>query len=275
MDHDKETFRSVLLSVAQRFVWSLLTRDIVRCSPAGVDRFCFLLESGDISMRVDSYMAVDLDLIRNCDSLTNLPDNVHLKIANQASLANIPAKTQLFDCGNACSSLPLVLTGSIRVFTKSPSGREISLYRVNRSELCIITLSCLLGSDTYPATGVTDEDVTAIVLPRFLFHELMGDQPEFRTMIFHLFATRLTGFMQLIDEITFRKLDQRLANFLLQHGPLINESHQEIADELGSVREVVSRLLKQFEEKNWIKIARKQIEVVDRDALGDYAAGSG
>jgi CRP/FNR family transcriptional regulator len=226
-------------------------------------------------MNAGIYMTVDIDVIRNCESLTNLPDDVQKNISDQASLATIPAKTQLFDCGNACSSLPLVLTGSIRVFTKSPSGREISLYRVNKDQLCIITLSCLLGSDPYPATGVTDENVTAIVLPRFLFHELIGNQPEFRTMIFHLFATRLTGFMQLIDEISFRKLDQRLANFLLQHGPRINESHQEIADELGSVREVVSRLLKQFEEKNWIRVARKQIEVVDRNALGDYAAGSG
>ena len=255
-------------------MWALATGVLI-FSPRMRAYFYFLVKSCHISMRPVGNMAVDLDLVRDCESLTNLPDDVHRKIGNQASLANIPAKTQLFDCGNACSALPLVLTGSIRVFTKSPSGREISLYRVNRSELCIITLSCLLGSDTYPATGVTDEDVTAIVLPRFLFHELMSDQPEFRTMIFHLFATRLTGFMQLVDEITFRKLDHRLANFLLQHGPLINESHQEIADELGSVREVVSRLLKQFEEKNWIKIARKQIEVVDREALGDYVAGSG
>jgi CRP/FNR family transcriptional regulator len=81
--------------------------------------------------------------------------------------------------------------------------------------------------------------------------------------------------MQLVDEITFHKLDQRLAGFLAQHGPEVNESHQQIADELGSVREVVSRLLKQFEERNWIRISRKQIEVVERQALEDYANDAG
>ena len=220
-------------------------------------------------------MSVDLNLVKSCDSLKDLPGDVQKEIAEQAALAEVPAKTALFDCGDSCQALALVLSGSVRVFTRSPSGREISLYRVNKSELCIITLSCLLGDDVYPAAGMTDEDVTAIVLPAFLFRKLVEEQRGFRTVVFHLFAQRLTGFMQLVDEITFHKLDQRLAGFLVQHGPEVNESHQEIADELGSVREVVSRLLKQFEERNWIRISRKQIKIVERQALEDYAADAG
>ena len=77
--------------------------------------------------------------------------------------------------------------------------------------------------------------------------------------------------MQLVDEITFKKLDQRLAAFLLQHGPIIEESHQEIADELGSVREIISRLLKQFEENNWVKLSRKRVEITNHETLNDLS----
>ena len=220
-------------------------------------------------------MSVDLDLVKSCDSLKDLPGDVQMEISDGAALARIPAKTALFDCGDSCKALAVVLSGSVRVFTRSPSGREISLYRVNKSQLCIITLSCLLGDDTYPAAGMTDEDVTAIVLPAPMFRKLVEEQRDFRKAVFHLFAQRLTGFMQLVDEITFHKLDQRLAGFLAQHGPEVNESHQEIADELGSVREVVSRILKQFEERGWIRISRKQIEILDRQALQGYATDAG
>lgn len=215
-------------------------------------------------------MPVDLGLVQNCASLTGLPAQVHNEIAVQASLVSIPANTLLFDCGSSCGALPLVLSGSIRVFKQSESGREISLYRVNENQLCIITLSCFLGGDSYPASGVTDEDVTAITLPRPLFLQLIERQKSFREIAFHLFAERLAGLMQLIDEVTFHKLDQRLAVLLLQHGPQINESHQQIADELGSVREIVSRLLKQFEGKGWIRLARKHIEIIDTDALQSF-----
>jgi CRP/FNR family transcriptional regulator len=220
-------------------------------------------------------MRVDLELLEQCDPLKSLSVGTRRLIAEQAVLAEVPAKTPLFDCGDVCNSLALVLSGSVRVFTRSPSGREVSLYRVNRNELCILTLSCLLGGDVYPAAGVTDDDVTAIVLPASLFHRLVDEQRNFRTAVFHLFAHRLAGFMQLIDEITFRRLDRRLAAYLVQRVPEIDESHQRIADELGSVREVVSRLLKQFEERGWIGISRKKIEVIDAGALRAYAAEDG
>ncbi|MCB1772646.1 MAG: Crp/Fnr family transcriptional regulator [Gammaproteobacteria bacterium] len=220
-------------------------------------------------------MSVDIDLLQRCDSLGDLPIDARQLITENAVLARVPGKTALFDCGDTCNSLALVVSGSVRVFTRSPAGREISLYRVNRDELCILTLSCLLGGDVYPAAGVTEDDVVAIVLPAPLFHRLVDEQRSFRTAVFHLFAQRLAGFMQLIDEITFRKLDRRLAAYLAQRAPELDESHQQIADELGSVREVVSRLLKQFEDRRWISISRRKIEVVDLETLKVYAADDG
>jgi len=216
-------------------------------------------------------MPINLELIKNASSINDLPDNVLLEISRQASYLCVKSGTTLFDCGNSCELLPLVLSGSIRVFKRSETGREISLYRVNKDQLCIITLSCLLGGDVYPATGITENDITAITLPRALFLNLIANQPKFREKAFHLYAERLSGLMQLIDEITFHKLDQRLASFLVQNGPIIEESHQQIADELGSVREIISRLLKQFEEHNWVILARKKIEVTNPDGLKDFS----
>ena len=119
-------------------------------------------------------MPINIDLIQNISSLNALPLDVLSKISNQANHVSIKAGTILFDYGSSCEMLPLVLSGSIRVFKRSGTSREISLYRVNKDELCIITLSCLLGGDTYPATGITDTEIRAITIPRPLFLELIS-----------------------------------------------------------------------------------------------------
>jgi len=211
-------------------------------------------------------------LIPQCPILTGLAQAMAESAARQAIPMTAPAGTQLFDTGNACQALPLVLSGSIRVFKRADSGREISLYRVNPGELCIVTVSCLLGGDAYPATGVAETDITALALPRPLFLELTETHPPFRQAVFHLFGERLAGLMQLVEEVTFRKLDQRLAALLAGHAPLILGSHQQIADELGSVREIVSRLLKQFEDQGWIRLGRERVDILDADALHTFSA---
>ena len=212
-------------------------------------------------------------LIEQCPTLASLPAAELDAVAGQAIAMAAPAGTLLFDTGLACQALPLVISGSIRVFKRAETGREISLYRVRRGELCIVTVSCLLGGEAYPATGVAETEVTAIALPRPLFLRLTETHPPFRQAVFHLFAERLSGLMQLVEEISFRKLDQRLATLLAARAPLILGSHQQLADELGSVREIVSRLLKQFEDQGWLSLGRERVEVLDPAALLAYAAG--
>jgi CRP/FNR family transcriptional regulator len=212
-------------------------------------------------------------LIAQCPTLSGLPEAELKLVASQAIAMTVPAGTLLFDTGHACQALPLVLSGSIRVFKRAESGREISLYRVRQGELCIVTVSCLLGSDAYPATGVAETEVSAIALPRALFLHLTETHPPFRQAVFHLFAERLSGLMQLVEEVSFRKLDQRLAALLAARAPTLQGSHQQLADELGSVREIVSRLLKQFEDLGWLSLGRERIEVRNQDALLNYASG--
>jgi len=216
-------------------------------------------------------MPVTARLMPDCAMLADLPPSLAEVVMREAIPMTVPAGTLLFDAGNACQALPLIISGSIRVFKRAENGREISLYRVNPGELCIVTVSCLLGGDSYPATGVSETEVTALALPRPLFLALTESLPSFRQAVFHLFGERITGLMQLVEEIAFRKLDQRLAGLLAARAPLLRGSHQQLADELGSVREIVSRLLKQFEDQGWIRLGREKIEVLDADALGDFS----
>lgn len=196
-------------------------------------------------------------------ALAHLPAPLAEEVERQALPIRAPAGTVLFDAGLACQALPLVLSGNIRVSKRAENGREIRLYGVNPGELCIVTVSCLLGASAYPATGIAESEVSALALPRPLFMRLTAEHPPFRDVVFGLFAERLTGLMTLVEEVTFHKLDQRLAAWLAGRGPTILASHQAIAQELGSVREIVSRLLKQFEEQNYVRLGRERIEVLD------------
>lgn len=205
--------------------------------------------------------------------LSALPARLAGEVERQAIQVSAPAGTLLFDAGMACQALPLVLDGRIKVSKRSESGREIRLYSVHPGELCIVTVSCLLGGEPYPATGVAETAVTALALPRPLIMRLVAEHGPFREMAFRLFAERLTGLMQLVEEVTFRKLDQRLAAWLLARGPLVMVSHQVVADELGSVREIVSRLLKQFEEEGSVRLGRERIEVLQPAILQRRVAG--
>jgi CRP/FNR family transcriptional regulator len=218
-------------------------------------------------------MSIDRATAQACTLISGLPGPLIEAVCDRSQLMRFEPNQQLFDCGSVCAMLPLVLNGSIRVFKRSESGREISLYRVTSDQLCIVTLGCLLGRNNYPATGVTEEAVSAISIPDSLFQELVVTHDGFRQMVFNQFSARITGLMQLVDEVAFQQLDRRLAHLLSQRGPEINESHQRIADELGSVREIVSRMLKQFEARGWILLARRKIQVIDRQGLEAYATG--
>jgi CRP/FNR family transcriptional regulator len=207
------------------------------------------------------------DLISIFPALSKLPAALAIEVERQLLPMRAPEGAVLFDAGVACQALPLVLKGDIRVSKRAENGREIRLYGVHPGELCIVTVSCLLGGDAYPATGIAASEVSALALPRALFMRLTAEHPPFRDKVFGLFADRLTGLMALVEEIAFHKLDQRLAAWLAARGPTIRASHQDIALELGSVREIISRLLKQFEEQQLVRLGRERIEVLNASAL--------
>ncbi|MDP2134842.1 MAG: Crp/Fnr family transcriptional regulator [Sulfuritalea sp.] len=203
--------------------------------------------------------------------LAKLPDEVVRRIRDTLQTMSIPAGTVIFDEHQPCRGFPFVLEGAIRVAKLSGSGRELPLYRVRAGESCIITSSCLLGHADYNARGVAEGATTLALLPRPLFDEMLGE-PAFRDFVFALFSERMAELMQLVEEVAFRKLDQRLAALLLGKGRVVHATHKQLADELGSVREMVSRLLKGFAEQGLVKLGREQVELLDAAGLRRLAS---
>ncbi|MDQ5914738.1 MAG: family transcriptional regulator, anaerobic regulatory protein, partial [Pseudomonadota bacterium] len=162
---------------------------------------------------------------------------------------------------------PLLISGSIKVVKAAPSGREMLLYRVEPGGSCIITSSCLLGHTAYSARGEAETDLQMLALPPALFSRLVAEQAAFRDFVFHLFSDRIAELMQLVEEVAFHRLDQRLARLLLSRGDSIQATHQALADELGSVREIVSRLLKGFASEGLVSLGRENITLLDREGL--------
>lgn len=199
-------------------------------------------------------------------SLHGIAPDLRRRVLEQAQPVAIPGGQVLFDEHQPCRGFPFLLEGCVRVVKAGANGRELPLYRVVPGETCIISSSCLLGRTDYNARGVTEGPTELVLLPRQLFDQLMHD-PAFRDYVFHLFAERIADLMQLIEEVAFRRLDQRLAALLLGKGRLVKTTHQQLADELGSVREMVSRLLKGFAEQHLVALGREQIEILDPAGL--------
>jgi CRP/FNR family transcriptional regulator, anaerobic regulatory protein len=202
--------------------------------------------------------------------LAGLDRTLRQRVLDQMQTMQAPAGSVLFDEAQPCQGFPFLLTGSVRVVKTAANGRELPLYRVLPGETCVISSSCLLGHIAYNARGLAQGDTTLVVLPRSLFEELLG-APAFRNFVFQLFAERMADLMQLVEEVAFHRLDQRLAALLLGKGRLVHVTHQQLADELGSVREMVSRLLKGFSEQKLVALSREQVEILDPAGLRKIA----
>jgi CRP/FNR family transcriptional regulator, anaerobic regulatory protein len=195
------------------------------------------------------------------------------ELIGSSRVRRMPAGSVLFSAHQPCSGFPLVLEGSIHVSKTAPNGREILLYRVEPGESCILSGSCLLGRSDYSASGITETAVEVLVIPPPLFNELMLQHERFRQYVFGMYSARLSEVMELVEEVAFRKLDTRLAQLLVHRGPIVSETHQKLADELGSVREIVTRLLRSFEQRGWVRLERERVTVLDPKAPADFARG--
>ena len=177
---------------------------------------------------------------------------------------------KLFQTGEGCDDYLMVLNGVMRVCLLSETGREIVLYRVRAGQTCFLTTSCLLTNEHYPAEGNVEEAVTAILIPAILFGQLMSNSPIFRNFVFTACGARISRLMRLVETVAFERIDIRLARLLLKsHDNMkpITITHRQIASELGTAREVVSRQLKLFEKKGWVALKRNEIVLKNSPAL--------
>ena len=178
-------------------------------------------------------------------------------------------KQLVFSQGQPCENYIVLAEGQVKVFTRSVEGRELVLYRIKAGEMCVLTTSCLLGGNNYPAEAVTESSVKAHLLPRSQFNELLDSDREFRHFVFDSFSQRLTALMMQMEQVTLDSVDQRLARFLLQQAKnnRLQITHQDIAINIGSAREVVSRRLKELEKRGLVRLSRGKIELLDANGL--------
>ena len=188
-----------------------------------------------------------------------------LEVLGHDALA-VPAQTVLFDENKECQGFPLVLEGEIKVSRHSSDGRTLELYRVVPGELCLVSSASLFRKMPLSAQGTATRPTQLMLITPSLFHQWLST-PTFRDAIMGLFADRMADLTSLIDAIAFQRLDQRLAAALLGRGQQLALTHQHLADELGTVREMVSRLLRRFEREGWVELARERIHIRDSKAL--------
>ncbi len=175
----------------------------------------------------------------------------------------LPAHTMMQLEGKPCDSLGLMLSGVKRIYKTSGSGREITLYDVGPGETCILNASCIMSNSVCPVNAVSATDVSMLSISAKDFRELIGRYEEIRSFIFAAISQNFASIIELIQDVVFRKMDERLFDYLVEkseEGKLI-ATHQRIADDLGTAREVVSRLLKDLERKGNIRLSRNLIEL--------------
>ncbi|MCA9741665.1 MAG: Crp/Fnr family transcriptional regulator [Deferribacteres bacterium] len=214
------------------------------------------------------------EILAQFSFFNELPSRWQQLVGEKAASASLPAGAFYFHEGDACTHIALVGKGDIRVYKGSESGREITLYHVRTGSTCILTASCVLAGMSYPASARVEAAAEAVLFPASDFRQWITESAEIRQFVFETLARRMADVMALIDEITFRKMDARLATFLQQRfandgRPLttLHFTHEQIAIELGSAREVISRLLKEFERLGAISITRGRIKLNDSKAL--------
>jgi CRP/FNR family transcriptional regulator len=217
-----------------------------------------------------------VEILENLRFYKLAPPKFQSLIENSARKVILPQNKLLFLEGDACNEVGFVGIGSIRVSKIGETGREITLYHVNPGEGCVLNISCAFADLGYPAMATVEEETEMVTFPSTLFQEWMA-KIEVRGFVFELFSRRLTQVITLIEEILFRKMDQRLAEFLIktfdnQGKPkrVIQMTQEQIASEMGTAREVINRLLKEFERVEAIESSRGRILLRNESILKEY-----
>lgn len=186
-------------------------------------------------------------------------------------LMQVPEGTTVFRESEACKGFPLLLQGEIKVTRSASNGRELELYRVVPGEMCLVSSACLFAGQSFSARGITTQPTQLALMPAGVFKAALAVEP-FRNFVLGLFAARMADLTGLIEAVAFQRLDSRLAATLLGHGQQVKATHQALADELGTVREIITRLLHRFERSGWVALSRECITICDSVALRQVAS---
>lgn len=206
--------------------------------------------------------------------LASLEPSIQQLLVSESKVLTVPRETVVFGPGKAAENLLLMLDGVVRVQQISEGGREIVLYRVRAGESCVLTTACLLAHENYSAQGIAETDVSAVAIPRKVFNRLVAESETFREFVFAAYSRRITDLFFVIEEIAFQRIDIRLALKLTELADadgLVRTTHQKMAAELGTAREVISRQLQEFQRRGWVAQSRGVIEILQPEEIGRLA----
>jgi len=208
-------------------------------------------------------------LVTAVPGLADADEAILDRLLERAQVVKLGHDRFVFHAGDLCQAFLILLSGEVRVQLTSANGREVTLYRIGPGGSCILTTSCLLSNEHYPAEAIAESDVEALAIPVASFQSALESSQWFRRFVFDGFSSRLTSVIQKIEQIAFTGIDVRLAGVLLEldRKQVEKITHQDIAVELGTAREVVSRHLKRFESEGWVRLGRGQVSIVDRPQI--------
>ncbi len=210
------------------------------------------------------------------DFLKEAPAALRRTFAEEATDFRLPAGRQILSPGQACTGMAFIVSGCVRIYLLGKAGREITLYRVAAGQSCLLTASCILGSTGFPASAVVESDVAGFSVSAERLRTWVGHDVYWREYVFRLIGERMATVLSRFEEAAFDPLEARLARLL--DGRLaasqrwIETTHQQLADELGSAREVVSRALERWQAEGWVRLHRGTIEILQRQEIRRAAA---
>jgi CRP/FNR family transcriptional regulator len=206
-------------------------------------------------------------LVAAYSALRHLPEGRLAEIRSRGLTAAVTAGTTVFEPNDFCRQFPFPIQGTARVLKVGSLGRDTLLYRLRPGDYCLLSSVALLARWRFAARVVAESDLKAVVIPATLFRTLVSESREFSGSVHLAIARRLEVVLDLVEQATFFRLDQRVATLLLTSGPSLAASHQDLANDLGASRENISRVLEGFRDRGWIALGRRQIEVIDPSAL--------
>jgi CRP/FNR family transcriptional regulator len=198
-------------------------------------------------------------------------------LAERSRAVTAPAGTVIFSPGETCETLVLLSSGSVQVRTISEDGRELLLYRVLPGEACVMSVACLLGGTAFQAEAVAECEVRGHAIGRATFLELLASSAAFRDRVLAVQTARIYDLVGLVDDLAFRDTAQRLAHRLIELAAGADDvevTHQQLALDIGTAREVVSRRLKLLEGRGVLAVERRHIRILDPQRLAELAHGS-
>lgn len=215
-----------------------------------------------------------MDWIEQFSGLQELPTAVQDRLLAESKIVKLKEGEVVFGPGQVPENLLLLLEGTIRVQHLSAEGREIVVFRVSGGDSCIMTTACLLAYEDYAAEGLAETDLEAVAIPRAIFEELVSSSKDFRKFMFQAYSKRIADLFLTIEEIAFQRMDVRLAQRLLEldrGSHVVKATYAQLAAELGTAREVITRQLREFQRRSWVKIGRGSLELTDIDGLSSLS----